>query len=430
MLVKFGALFIVIFFFWFCSKKIGLVLKTLVFFLCVDIFNLSNVFGFEFPISLLILLSIWLYFLKGHRKTNFTTNKSFSIVKSTLIFLLILGCLIPFFNDFQIGKYEYAIELSGVSPKQEVFKNATYLLFTFLFVEVYIGCLKRNINFDEIIISTVPFTIILNICTILFLFINVGVPSFLLSKYLTVEGVARYSGTLTDYELITDYCLISICFSFIKFKRTNNFFYIITIISAVVVGLFSGTRSFVFITALFFSLIILLGGYIFKIKNWMIVLIVFSFGILIYNLLSYLPIFSRLDVAFSAMKDGDLNGATNRDYESIPYILSNVRVMGYGLFDFRAFDDTNLPGHNLYLNLLLRFGCISFWYLGVFFIFPLIRLIRSLKNKSLLVYCLTAIIICLMFQQFKINYLRNVNIMLLYVSIALMSYNLKNEQND
>jgi hypothetical protein len=197
----------------------------------------------------------------------------------------------------------------------------------------------------------------------------------------------------------------------------------VTSILACIVGLYSGTRSFIFIVVIFITLNMLLSNNRERIKRILFIVILLPFIPLLgeFGLFNF-AIFDRLNDALHLAQIGEYEDATNRDYENLPRILENVEIFGIGSLDFRAFGYSNLSGHLFYLNIVLRYGIFGLLYIYLFFIKPILVLKTNYFNNSYVRVVLFSLIIALLIQQFKINYLRNLNIIFLYYVITLIIY--------
>lgn len=407
-------------------KNITRALGFFFFSLGVDFWNMRGVLGFEMPVSSIILLVIFVY-VSFSIKVEISSRNIIKI-RNLLMFLLIIGIATSFYLEDSDLNYSYALELSGLSLGLETVKNSSYLLLSIMLVVIFYRLSKSKIDVTRVFFEVVPLTIFVNFLSIIFLIGNFNFFRPLYSAVQNVEGVERYSGTFTDYELITDYCLIVFALSLVNYNRTKGTLYIVTSVLACIVGLYSGTRSFIFIVVIFFVLNVLLSNNRERIKRILFIGILLAFTPVLSEFgLFNLAIFDRLNGALHLVQIGEYEGASNRDYENLPRILENVEILGIGSLDFRAYGYSNLPGHFFYLNVILRYGIFGLFYIYLFFIKPIVVLSTNNFNNSYLRNVLFSLVIALFIQQFKINYLRDLNIIFLYYLITLIIYYIYDE---
>ena len=226
---------------------------------------------------------------------------------------------------------------------------------------------------------------------------------------------SRKSGISIDYELVVDYCMIVIGFSIILFKK-NKVISSLLLFSSLIVGIQTGTRSFLF-CILIFAIVFFFSKI--SVKN--LILYIFSFFVLwrlglplFINEFGNLLIIQRLN---SAIKN--FNGIEmflNRDFSFIPSIILETPLFGYGFGYFWHFRNNEIVSHNIVIALYVRFGLLGLYLFYYFFIKKIVLLLNSKINEHLNLEktVLLSLLISLIFEQLKVSFIRYSTTILIY----------------
>lgn len=430
-----------------------------------------------------ILVSVIFFVLTLNGREKFTI--------SIMIFFLSFGVvfqskLIPLgLNGMLIWSIWFAIRLKGFIQSEAIkdwrrISNKIYLFYYFLVTGIVLALLQTKkldtftqipesnqiLNFSLYILTIVYFIkILVNFqtdyvfqrkmqlyfsCSIFLQLIIYILPLFGFSSFtesiqqrsiqefndsLIDQDVKRFTGVLGDYELIVDYVMVIIAISFINIL--NNFkkiAYFVILLTAIGIGLASGTRSFIVVIVAFFGIYFILSFFYMRGNVSILKLlftVLFTLVISLFVLKNYgdLPIFERFETAIDIFNaSGDLNEATNRHLSvALPIFLKNTSVLGNGSLYFNQLAGNEMVSHNLLMATYAKFGIVGLGTViflfskSAYLLFSKLKKSDSflLKKESLIYFSL---IVSLFFQQMKISALRYQNTMLIYAFIFMLIY--------
>jgi hypothetical protein len=255
-----------------------------------------------------------------------------------------------------------------------------------------------------------------------------ALPSFLgVNTVYTEMGLERFAGLLNDYELIVDYALFIMAFglvSMINGKHVTLSFF--AILCALLIGLFSGTRSF-FVSG---SIFIFLLGLFTLLKHGFsrqllyFVLLVSAGAILVGLAAAHIipadVIFDRFYASLLDFKTGHYADAMNRPIlEALPIILNSAGFLGNGSVLIWKINGDWTVSHNGYLAVYASYGIAGIMFLSYLLAcsgYKLITILRRTSDRSLsnTAAVLLALLLSLMAQQVKISAMRMLGTLLLY----------------
>jgi len=343
-----------------------------------------------------------------------------------LYYFLIVGLLLPIlksdYSNFNLGRY---------TPFESTINFSLYVLTLILFIKIMVNY-RYDFAFQDKLMAIFISTSFLQFGSFVFNYTRYGhlLPKFLVSQQKVSEIYYRFSGLLGDYELITDYSLAVICFSILLIIKGKYFYLsIVSGILGMLIGILSGTRSFLVILFIFIFFVFVF--FTIKLKSYrrtfrfsiQIILVFFVTYYVVKNLIPAETIFLRSSETIEYLREGDIGRATNRNLiEAFPIVIRNSGSMRI----FQIEGDATVY-HNLYYAVYANFGIIGLSVL-FYLIFSsnslLYNIIRKTKNKQFAQesIILLALLISLFVQQLKISAIRYISSILIYGFIFLNVY--------
>lgn len=358
----------------------------------------------------------------------------------SLYYFLIIGIILGLkysATDYQyigLGRY---IKLTAL---EQIINNSIFLILVILFLKLLVN-FQNDINFQKKIREIFLFTIFIQIFSQMLYVLGINNIFFNLFS----PGVSFNRGDVRNLGLwggfgLGVYVVLIISFSVLDYKehpKLSKF----SIIAALIFSVLTSERQTIAFSVLFFFilfLIYLLKGII-PIKYFFVVFIVFVFAIISWSIISKLNMWSRFDIAFYYLKQGDLLTASGRQTKGIDIAIWELRqtpFLGKGLLNLGKLNyvNTNIAHHIVWFNIFQKFGIIGVIYLFSILIFPIIRIGSIIKKtKNYLVFNEGAILISLMFivfaQQFFDNFFAFSNTMLLYAFIYFFVFSFINRNS-
>jgi len=380
---------------------------------------------------------VWVVFLLRQLKSN---NKVVGIISwkmyGVIIGLAVYGLILGLTNVDNLR-----ISLNKESNLVQIV-NVTFYLFT---IAIFIRISESsffNIQRRYLLIKVFVFSVFFHLITILVINFGYGsiIPEFLTGSATIMEesdkdllGVVRNAGLIGDYELIVDYSIMVLLFSILLvLHKKNKLIGYCGIISAIIIGSFSGTRSFFVVLTLIIILISFFNILFVRRKLQiikMIVLFLLLFGILYFFLLKDLVVFQRLLFAFDLFDSGaGVQQVANRDFSSyLPHFFDITPFSGYGSMFFHSLYDNSLVSHNIFLALYVKygfFGVFPYTLLLLFLLKKLIILVSKLKEGNLKIetILILSFFIGLIFQEYKVSAIRYFNTILMYTIYFMFLY--------
>ena len=394
----------------------------------------SDEFSVALGLNGFLVLSVWLGVVIN-RKLRRDSYVEWDVVSPKLAILYLflgLGIILSFFADSSILAFEY---------RQNLFQSVlTFSLFIVTAI-VFIKTLVLFRNDDE---AQVLFLKLFVLSSLIHLLNNImlinGYESLLPKSFLqgdfTNPFEIRLAGLFFDYELIVDYSLCVIAFSLVLVERTQTRSYLIFIVVGALLGLASGTRSFLVISLIFFLMYSALNLMYYHRSKILLSLKILSLVTIFvlgayYVLTSFLHldvIFERFSTAVDLAQAGDYEGAANRPFSSsLPIILASSGVWGFGSMIITSIESDVLVFHNLYAAIFADYGILGLLalaYLIVHVITELVKVMRETNHAGLrreaIVYL--SLFVGLLFQQSKITLTRDMSTILLYVFLLMNVY--------
>jgi len=391
----------------------------------------------KFPILLglnaFIIWSIWLAQIvkKNLFNIRFTNWNVISKKLRFLYFFLIAGLLLPLIKSNYVN-----LNLGRYTPTESIF-NFSLSVFTLIaFIKIMVNY-RYDFEFQDKLMAIFILTSFLQFGSFLFNYIGYGhlLPKFLVTTTEFSETYYRFSGLLGDYELIVDYSMAVIGFALILIiKKKYIFLSMVSIFTATLIGILSGTRSFLIILAIFILFVyiyFIIKLHLYRKTFKFILQIAFISFIVIYvieNLLPAYTIFTRTSESIEYLRERNIPAAINRNLvKAFPVIFENSGFLGNGSILIYQIEGDGTVYHNLYYAVYANFGIIGLFAL-LYLIFSstslLFKIIRKTKNMNLSQesIILLALLISLFVQQMKISATRYISSMLIYAFIFLNVY--------
>jgi len=391
----------------------------------------------NFPILLglnaFIIWSIWLAQIVKKNLFNIQSNSWTVISKKVryLYYFLIVGLLLPIiksnYSNFNLGRY---------TPFESIINYSLSILTIILFIKIMVNY-RYDFEFQDKLMAIFISTSFLQFGSFVFNYTGYGhlLPKFLVTQQEFSELYYRFSGLLGDYELIVDYSMAVIGFALILIiKRKYIFLSIGSILMATLIGILSGTRSFLVILLIFMFFVYIfftIKLHLYRKTFKFILQIAFISFIVIYvieNLVPAYTIFARTSESIEYLREGDIPTAINRNLvKAFPVIIKNSGFLGNGSMLIYQIEGNGTVYHNLYYAVYANFGIIGLFAL-LYLIFSstslLFKIIRKTKNMQLSQesIILLALLISLFVQQMKISATRYISSMLVYAFIFLNVY--------
>lgn len=265
--------------------------------------------------------------------------------------------------------------------------------------------------------------------------IAIEMPQFISGSVVLVDETAnqlslveRYGGLVGDYELIVDFALMTLGVAALLAVRFGLYLLSsLTVVSSLVLGVASGTRSFILALVLAVLLVGITGALFFRRRSNRLFLLGGGAAPLLLLTLAWVllsqsvTVFQRLDISFEALEsDQGFEHAVNRSYaHAIDVVQSNIGVLGGGANLFTTLLDTEIVSHNVFLAIYCRYGMPGLVGIG-FLLFRTVGRFRWLFKRAIFdrqrleVAILASCTAALFFQEMKVSALRSSVGILLY----------------
>ncbi|MFV8341104.1 hypothetical protein [Flavobacterium sp. XS2P39] len=406
----------------------------LIVFLSSFVANPLASFGIHIGISGILIWVVFFLdqFKVGKKRLSMIPRKVYFVIIGIAIYGLILGLL--------------NLDDTKLSPDREsnivqIINVTLYLLTVAAFIKisepVFFNPAKRFL-----LLKAFVFSVFFHLFTVLIT--NYGyanlIPDFLIgSATIMDEGdkgltdIVRNAGLIGDYELIVDYSIIVIFASLMLILHSENKILGVSgIISSIVIGSFSGTRSFfvvlviVLLLIFFFNLLFIRNK--FKAIKMIGVLLFLFFG-LYYFILKDLVVFERLLFAIDLYNSGaSIEETSNRNVLSyLPEFINSTPFIGNGSFFFFYLYKESLVSHNIFLALYTKYGIIGIMPLLMLLIYLFSRLVKFVLNskndaQKTEIILFISFLIGLLFQEWKVSGIRFFASIIIYVIFFMILY--------
>lgn len=396
--------------------------------------------GVMIGLSGFLVVSVWIGLeIKNSVEHVIPSWRTFSW-KSLLYYFLFIGVVLGLtHNSYSFAYYRPD---SLISPQLQVFDVSAFIIITILFIEI-LSVYQSDFNFQlELLYAFVASSFLQLLSILLYvlgyykflpLFLR-ATPAAFVNSASRIDNI-RFAGLLDDYELIVDYCMMVIGFSLVLWVMGKNKLVLsAALISSIIIGIFSGTRSFLVVVVLFFIALILAvtvssENVIASVKRLLTYSLLFSVFVLIgYLLLRNSMIFDRMQVAYNLFESGEgVQTAANRDIlAAIPIVLRQSGVLGNGSLFLNSINGNIMVRHDVFLATYAKFGVVGLVTLLV----VLIKLFKDLlviliQKHSKKVKDVAAIFLALLFalclEETKISALRYLSSILFYSFFLLVT---------
>jgi len=325
-----------------------------------------------FLVSVAGMLIAWAAFicLLNSRPTGHT-HRSVNGVVLVLIGLSLLG--------LAVGALVDPIDaLQENSASMELASVTSFSVVAALFVAKWASHFPDGQDFaPHSVVSAFLAASVLQAVTVVVQFVGLQdlVPSFLIASVNTVDEsglqldvVERFGGLIGDYELVVDLSLITIAVALLALLNgSRKLLPISALASAVALGIFSGTRSFLVALALIW-LFITVAAFIglkkqssrFRVLGLCAAVLAVVAGA--YSmLLSDLGVVQRMQVAIQLMQEGGGYERTlNRNYsDAIDKLSESVGPVGAGAYLHTTVGGNEIISHNVFLAAYARYGIVG-----------------------------------------------------------------------
>jgi len=416
------------------SKREKLALSFIIFLLPFDANPFKSNFFFV-GLNGLLIWSFWIsYNIRNKLNKRRNAQSHFTIVKYIYYFLF-AGIILAIFTDNK------GIDIATQADEFSQVVNISLYLITLIFFIKILFIYKDETDYLYklmYIFITTSFIQLLSIVLPLSGYNNL-LPSFLISSstiYFDTsisKIVFRSLGLISDYEIIIDYVMMVLFFSLILINKGKTLIPIVSIIAAIIIGLLSGTRSFLVILVISFLfyyayhivkvnvkqlfLITLLGGIVLIIVNQLFI-----------DQIVRSEIFNRLYFAWSVFAGGEFAESTNRGALFTNYsVFENVNLLGRGSLFFGEMLGNDMVSHNIILAIYAKYGVIGVAFIILLTVKTTVFLYRAFKKAATKEHKSEAILYFLLFltlflQSMKVSPLRYLTSILLHSYMYLMVY--------
>ena len=389
----------------------------------------------EFPIFLglssFIIVGISLGRLVRHSvftNSNQDNFKEILLVKKWILFFLFLSIVLPLlsetYNPFVHAEMTYSYV-----------HFICYIIIIILFIDI----MPKDVTVIEKLMLMFNLSVFLQLLSYVAMKFNLSIfPKFLTARSATEISYYRFCGLVGDHELIVDCFMMVIGFSsWFIYNNKHKTISFITLITAIVLGIITGTRSFLIVFILFImvnTILILSKATVLKSK---IVTVILLLGLIVFffNLNFFV---GKIDV-FQTMYNRTLQSMTllqghsidierfaNRKWsEALPIVIEKAGFLGHGAFLSSHFYDHVMVPHCIYFDVYSKFGAIGLLLLIILFINMLKISYKIAKNPNMSKpkeFIFFSLVITLAVQQLKISALRSVNSILIYAFLFMVIY--------
>jgi hypothetical protein len=400
--------------------------------LLIFLIPLGDIFNFQvisIGLSGILVWSVWL-----SNQVRYETEIKFSIWKLIspkiywLHYFLFTGVLVALLavpNQINVDKYYF-----------QIYKHSLNIITILMLIKILLKY-RQDTTFQTKMLYAFNLSIFYNLFSIMLENLGFGGILISVSKMVYIDQdlqseVERYSGFFGDYELIIDYSMIVIVLSLLLIIRDKKIIpNTLIIVSALIVGLLSGTRSFVILIPIFLLISIAIGYY-HKVFNFRIIFLILGLSFLSFSLSIYLKeisVFRRLESAFdTAVNKNEYTTASNRNFDNVVNkIIQNRVILGDGSLDNFIWQGDAMTSHNLFIHTYSRYGIIGFLTLLILFwkiTWSLFYIVKNQRNKRTKIEAILflSLIITLFIQEQKISFIRYLNSMLVYTFLFMLIF--------
>jgi len=404
-------------------------------------FGLSEAFCFKLGLNAFMIWSIWLGSKIKGVISSCSCGISWRVISPKIVWLyyfLFAGLLLAIVVDRSNVDSQYVSKIEGIV------NFSLFIVTTILFIKILVNY-RSDKKFQTQLLFIFTATSMVQFASYI---LNISAWASILPAFLTHSSSQvmyyRFMGLLGDYELIADYSLLVIAFSIILFLQNEYKRWALLFIAlAVLIGLLSGTRSYLVIVGIFVSFTLIINAVSKQgIKqNAKIIVLCFLMFITVYMLIGkYVPataIFERFDTSISFIKERQYQLASGRKWTDIPTIIKYSGLLGNGSLFITSIENSSLAPHCLYLAVYAKYGIIGLFALlylmlaSLKAVFPLIRKGSSRQYQSIAIVYFS-LLLSLFVQQVKISGIRSMSSILMYsflfLNIYFFSYNHNKER--
>jgi len=263
-------------------------------------------------------------------------------------------------------------------------------------------------------------------------------------------GGERFSGLWGDYELVVEYCFINLIFALIILvtnpSKSSKLISLTSLIITLPMVISTGTRSFIIIAGLYAILVLLFILHNDKIhfgEKIRLIYFLIVAGFVVTTLVSQSDIllerFShtinnyQLFTTYKTLNA--FEALVNRNYSTAyEAVLEVGGLFGKGSFFVHQVDNDTMVYHCLYFQLIVNFGIVGLIVFVMFFVNLLSGMLRVyLRNKSRLLMMFWILLVVLLIDQVKIDFMRSKPQILVYwmlfgISLSIIKTGVKKEQ--
>ena len=383
-----------------------------------------------------LIWSFWFAYGMKHGFAKIGSSGSIAVVKKYLLYFLVAGIVLAIFTN------NTGIDTAAAyTIPVQVFNFSLIVVTLVMFLDAF-SLFGNDPEYMQNLMLVFVSTSIVQLISVVSPVLGYEglLPAFLISNPVihfdpAIESVTvRYTGLIADYDIIIDYALMVMVFSVILISEGKKIVPAVSVVSAVVVGLMSGTRSFIVGVAIL--VIAYLLYYVFLHFNskriFGIVLVcvgIIIVGRVVLGIVGELQILDRFDVTLQLFSEGDVAGATNRQglITNLGSFLAGGSVLGRGALFFDEMNGDELVSHNLLFAAYAKYGII-----GIIAVLALLRktvvsLYTSFSNSrnkeekaEAMMYSVLFVLIFM--QSMKVSPLRYLSSVLLHAFAYMMIY--------
>ena len=344
-----------------------------------------------------------------------------SLIKKWIFFFLLLSIILPLFSD----------TYNPFLKPEMLYSYVNFICYIVILI-LFINIMPRNIKEIEKFILIFNSSVFLQLFSYVAMISDLSIlPRFLIARSIESTSYYRFSGLFGDHELILYYFMIVIGLSMWFLHngkyRIISFF---TLTTSIVLGLLTGTRSFLIILIIFLMLnavLVLLKGK-FRSKIHIVISVFLAIILVIYlsTVTIFQTIYTRSIESLSLIRLGYYEESFNRKWiEAIPVIIEKAGFWGHGAYLSTRFYDHIIIPHCLYFDMYSKFGVI-----GLILLIMLLIKIFKMSYKIAInpnmskpkEFILFSLVIILAVNQVKISSLRYVHTILIYAFLFMIVY--------
>jgi hypothetical protein len=378
-----------------------------------------------------LILTIWAGLrLRESPKFRLKTWRRISRWLSVLYYFLFMGIVLGLLHG------DYSFSPNNIPPLLQIVNFSCYIILVILFIKIMANYVY-DFEFQTEMLFVFVATSFLQLFSIgvsvsgyahLFPRFLVGEPTVFLDPTIN-QFTQRFAGLLGDYELIADYALMVMGFSIVLWAYGRNKIVLLSaIISALIIGVASGTRSFIVILVIFMVMVVFVRSYVAgsfaksaKVITGMSAAVV-VLGVVAYQLLQNSLIAERLKVAIYLFQMTDnLQQASNRNLLSdVPIILKQAGILGNGSLSLDVINGNMMVSHNVFLAVFAKFGLAGLVAAVLLFFNSFVKLLKVIRGKIYrhldrsVAGIFFSLLGALFFEEMKISAVRYLSSMLMY----------------